>query len=99
MSFSSKNKEQIESKGLTIDAVNAQIETFKKGLPFVIIKSAATINNGIINLNEKDTEHFIDYYNSKRNNLSIIKFVPASGAATRMFKFLYNFINLIKQIH
>ena len=92
MSFSSKNKEQIESKGLTIDTVNAQIETFRKGLPFVIIKSAATVKNGIIKLNEKETENFIDYYNSKRNNLSIIKFVPASGAATRMFKFLFEFL-------
>ncbi len=92
MGFSRKDREQIESKGLTTDLVNAQIETFKKGLPFVIVKSAATVKKGIIKLNEKEKEHFINYYNSKRNNLSIIKFVPASGAATRMFKFLFEFL-------
>ncbi|MBT8393494.1 MAG: DUF4301 family protein [Flavobacteriaceae bacterium] len=92
MSFSKKDKAQIENKGLTIDKVNAQIETFKKGLPFVNVRSAATVKNGIIKLSDREKEHFIDYYNTKRYKISTIKFVPASGAATRMFKFLFEFL-------
>lgn len=92
MSFTEKDIKQIESKGLTVLKVEEQIDIFKSGLPFVKLNAAATIGNGILKLNKNEKEHYIQLYNSKRDNISIIKFVPASGAATRMFKFLFEFL-------
>ncbi len=92
MSFTDKDIKQIESKGLTIHQVENQIETFKNGMPFSNLVSAATVGDGILRLNEKDITSYIDLFEEEKDNKSIIKFVPASGAATRMFKFLFTFL-------
>ena len=93
MKFSEQDIKQIEAKGLTLEAVNSQIRLFKKGLPFVNLKKAATIGDGILKLNSKQRIHFINHFDSNRDSITILKFVPASGAATRMFKFLFKFLN------
>lgn len=90
--FSNKDLKQFEQKGLTADKVLAQIELFKTGLPFSNIVSPATINDGIVKLSAKEVNTFIDKFEEEKNKVSILKFVPASGAATRMFKFLFTFI-------
>ena len=96
MSFSKKDIQQIQNKGLTVDKVNAQIEIFKNGLPFVNLKDVATIGNGILRLTEDERQNYINHFNKKRNDISFVKFVPASGAATRMFKFLFDFLKDFK---
>jgi Domain of unknown function (DUF4301) len=92
LSFTEKDIKQIEKKGLTVEKVNAQIQLFKTGFPFINLKGRATIGNGILKLNKKEKEEYITYFNDKRDTISMLKFVPASGAATRMFKFLFSFI-------
>ena len=94
MNFSKKDIKQIEDKGLTVEKVKDQLDIFKNGLPFAKIESAATIGNGVSKLSDSEKDHFINYYNSKRDNISTIKFVPASGVATRMFKFLFDFLQI-----
>ncbi len=56
------------------------------------IIEAATLRNGIISLSEEEEEQLIAQYEQRKNDLRILKFVPASGAATRMFKSLYAFL-------
>jgi hypothetical protein len=92
LNFTEKDIEQINQKGLTIEKIKTQIELFKTGVPFVNLKEAATVNNGILRLDAVEKEHFIDLFDKKRNEKRIQKFVPASGAATRMFKFLFQFL-------
>lgn len=92
MSFNKEDIEQIEQKGLTVDRVLAQIALFKKGVPFIKLESAATIGNGILSFKEEEVEKLINQFEAKRDNISIVKFVPASGAATRMFKLLFTFL-------
>lgn len=92
MKFTENDIQQIENKGLTLATVQSQIDLFKTGVPFVNLSSAATINNGIVKCSEAEKAHYINYFESKRNTISISKFVPASGAATRMFKTLFKFI-------
>ena len=89
--FSDKDIEQIKNHGLTMQQVHAQIELIKSGMTHSKLISAATIGNGILKIEEKK-QFYIDAYESNKNKLSIIKFVPASGAATRMFKFLFEFL-------
>jgi hypothetical protein len=93
MIFSEKDSVQIENHGLTTDKINAQIARIKSGMAYSNLKEAATIGNGILKLESKKESHYISLFESKRNNLSMVKFVPASGAATRMFKFLFQFLN------
>lgn len=93
MSFTEKDIQQIEAKGLTLKDVKDQIAIFKSGTPFTNIFEAATLNNGIIKLDDKRIDNAISYFETKKNALSLLKFVPASGAATRMFKFLFQFID------
>ena len=92
MNFTDQDINQIKDKGLTKEGVEAQIELFKSGIPFTNIVEAATINNGITKLDDTLINESIDLFESKKNGLSLLKFVPASGAATRMFKFLFQFL-------
>ncbi|MCK0107983.1 DUF4301 family protein [Flavobacteriaceae bacterium S0825] len=92
MNFTQNDINQIEKKGLTVDKVLSQIALFKKGVPFVNLKSTATIGNGILAFNEREREDLIKLFDNKRDTISIMKFVPASGAATRMFKTLFTFL-------
>ncbi len=92
MKFTEKDIQQIKSKNLTTEKVNAQIQLFKTGVPFVNLKDAANIGNGILKFSEAEKKEAIAFFEKKRNHKTILKFVPASGAATRMFKFLFQFI-------
>ena len=62
------------------------------GFPTVKLKKAALINDGIVRIPESEIQSYVDFYNKKKDQLDILKFVPASGAATRMFKFLHEFL-------
>lgn len=91
MKFTEKDIKQIESKNLTVKKVNEQVQLFKTGIPFVNLKNAANIDNGILKFSETEKREAIQFFEAKRNHKKILKFVPASGAATRMFKFLFQF--------
>lgn len=83
--------EQIIKHGLSVDEVEGQIMNFIKGFPFVQISQNVTIGNGILDLSEKEIEQAIQFYENNQSKHSILKFVPSSGAATRMFKDLFEF--------
>ena len=87
--FSQRDIQQIQNHGLTIDSVNQQLNNFKNGFPYANILSAATINNGVLPM--LDTS-YADYYLENCDKYKIVKFVPASGAATRMFKDLFEYL-------
>ena len=84
---------QIQDKGLTTEEVKRQIEIFKRGNIKVDIQEAATVGNGISAISDEERTEYIRAYEHKKEELDILKFVPASGAATRMFKALHNFVD------
>lgn len=88
--FSDKDTLQIKQRGSELKTVLAQIESFKKGFPFLPIEEAASVGNGIIKLSEEDLGKRIARYNERvAAGIRPLKFVPASGAASRMFKALF----------
>lgn len=91
MNFSEKDIKQIESNALTLEKVNSQIDLIKSGMAFSNLKKAATIGDGILKI-ENDTQ-YINVFERLYNDIEMVKFVPASGAASRMFKFLFSFLN------
>ena len=91
--FSEKERAQIEAHGLTVEQVEHQIENFQKGFPFLKVVAAASPEDGILLLSQEEVAEAVAQYEAHANNLKIQKFVPASGAATRMFKELFEFVN------
>jgi hypothetical protein len=87
--FSQKDLQQIRSKGIHIDEINRQIKHFKQGFPPSDITMPATPGKGILLVSEGDEKHFLDVFLDNAPDFRIIRFIPASGAATRMFKKLF----------
>ncbi|SFC86785.1 DUF4301 family protein [Algibacter pectinivorans] len=90
--FSDQDIKQLKSKGISVKAVEAQVTRLKEGMTFSNLLAAATVDKGIESYDGNEIQNFIDLYEAEQNNISIVKFVPASGAATRMFKFLFQFL-------
>ena len=92
IAFSEKDKQQLVSKGITAEKVLDQIETFKEGIPFVKLEKAAVVSDGILKFSVEEENQMIQNFEKAKNHLSLLKFVPASGAASRMFKAFFNFL-------
>ncbi|MDP3397708.1 MAG: DUF4301 family protein [Bacteroidales bacterium] len=90
--FSSKDYYQMARLGIDREDVLKQIDTFKKGFPYLEVVSSATPKKGVKVLSEAEKNRAIQRYSSFEG--TICKFVPASGAATRMFKELYDIIKI-----
>lgn len=91
--FTAQDKAQLESIKLSIPEVESQIDVFKTGLPNLEIEAPATIEDGILQLTNSEIEEYAKTYDSRLEaGLKPVKFVPASGAATRMFKALFSFL-------
>jgi hypothetical protein len=88
--FTPKDYDQLKDLGITEEIAEQQIENFKKRFPYLDIIKPAVVGDGIIRLECSEVDDLVDLFKSYEG--SIKKFVPASGAATRMFKHLYEFI-------
>ena len=75
-----------------VDIVQLQLESFKQGFPFLSLVGPATPARGIQVWEETQVQHYQSYFQRKAAELDIVKFVPASGAASRMFKDLFSFL-------
>ncbi len=83
---------QLQELGLDLVRVQQQIDNFRQGFAKSRLDDAATpANGGIRVLDDNKIAHYEKAYRSLGQGLKLLKFVPASGAATRMFKDLYNF--------
>ena len=83
------DKEQLKKAGISEEQLQRQIDLFKEGFPHLRLSAPAIIGSGILKLTDQEIEQAIDQYESRSENIKVLKFVPASGAATRMFKSLF----------
>ena len=93
MSLSKTDLEQFKKHGLTPEKIDQQLKIFSEGIPFVKIVKAGSIGDGIVSISEADQNRLVEFYELNNQKKEIVKFVPASGAATRMFQFLFMFLN------
>lgn len=91
--FSTPDTEQIKTHGLTPEIVAQQLADFVCGFPYANITRPASVGNGIIELSDTDITRYAEKYTAAQATKKIVKFVPASGAATRMFRDLFEFLN------
>ena len=89
-----KDLKQIAQRGMTAEQVNGQLQQFQTGFPFLRLEAAASIGNGILAPTEDERSRYVEQWKTyKQENHSIVKFVPASGAASRMFKDMFAFVD------
>lgn len=89
--ISAKDKEQLAQKGISEEKLNEQLNCFKTGFPYLKLYAAASVEEGILKLTEEEQQAFAEAWDEAAKSLHIVKFVPASGAASRMFKDLFSF--------
>ena len=93
LGFSSQDFLQILDSEVPITEIEKQLSIYKNGLAKANLNRPALINDGILKLNEEEFQHFSKLFDSKKDNFKLKKFIPASGAASRMFNFLNEFLN------
>ena len=77
---------------ITEEELLRQLECFKKGFPFLKVVCAATAEDGILHMSDKDIDRYISVWQEYlASGHDVLKFTPASGAASRMFKDLFEF--------
>ena len=90
--LSQQDLNQLAAKGISEEKLNSQLEEFKTGFPFLKLEAAASVGKGIIAPTEADVKQYEEAWEQyKAQGHSIVKFVPASGAASRMFKDMFAF--------
>ena len=94
--FTQNDIRQIEGRGSSVRQVEQQIATLSKGFPWMKIVGPATPERGILVLSEKSAQECVDYYRSARVD-GRCKFVPASGAASRMFKDMFAGLHALEE--
>lgn len=90
----SKNDiKQIQEKGISLDNIEQQLQFFVNGISKINLEKSATIEDGIFNFSKEEKDALCQYFDENKGKNAIKKFVPASGAASRMFKFLSEFLS------
>ena len=93
LGFTSHDFVQIYELGIPMETVQIQINSYQKGIQKAVIDRPAIINDGILQFSIAEHQEFAKLFDVKKEKLKLKKFVPASGAASRMFKFLIEFLN------
>ena len=91
--FAEQDLRQIAEHGLSPEQVELQLENFRRGFPPLNVVRAASPGDGVLLVDEAGADAAVKRYEEAAGRLNVVKFVPASGAATRMFKELFEFVN------
>ena len=94
--FTDKDREQFAEMGIRPEKAAAQIEIFREGIPPVRLSKAAVVGDGIVRLEPSRQEALRKLYQEALTKKEVIRFTPASGAASRMFKALFGFLDAFR---
>ena len=88
-----EDKVLLEKKGISEAQITEQLACFEKGFPFLKLDGAASIDKGILRPTNAELDSYLQAWDAyKQGEKTIVKFVPASGAASRMFKNMFEFL-------
>ena len=92
--LSQQDLKQLAQKGISEAQIERQLGEFKTGFPFLKLEAAAAIGKGIVAPDEAARKQYVDAWQQyKAEGRKVVKFVPASGAASRMFKDMFAFVD------
>ncbi len=89
MQFTEQDQQQILAQGASLEQINAQIDHFIHGFPYLNVIRTATVGDGIVRVPDDQLDRYVRQFDATASDRDLVKFVPASGAATRMFKSLF----------
>ena len=85
---------QLQAKGISVAQIEEQLTCFRQGFPYLPLHASASVEKGILSIPEREHSAYLDVWaNYLQENKTIVKFVPASGAASRMFKDLFEYFD------
>ena len=89
-----EDKDLLAKKGISEQQIAEQLACFEKGFPYLKLFAAASVENrGIMLIGEDAQKTYLAAWDSyKESDKKVVKFVPASGAASRMFKNMFEFL-------
>lgn len=88
-----QDKELLENKGISEERIAEQLACFEKGFPYLKLSAAASVEKGILAPDTDEQKKYLDAWEAyTQTDKVVVKFVPASGAASRMFKNLFEFL-------
>ena len=92
--FTQEDLQTFASRGISEAAINEQLHCFATGFPYLKLDSSASVGHGIMRVEADAVKQYLEAWdNYLAENHRIVKFVPASGAASRMFKNLFEFLD------
>ena len=92
--FTESDLQFLASRGTTVERAEEQLNTFRVGFPFLKLDCAASVGKGIVCFNDQEADAAVNTWQQYlMENHRVMKFVPASGAASRMFKNLFAFVD------
>jgi len=92
--FTERDHQQFCDKGISSNLVEEQLAIFRRGVPFAILDRPCTIGDGIACLSSSELDQYANFFHQAVLSGRVTKFVPASGAASRMFKTLLAYRNV-----
>ena len=93
LGFNSSDCVQILNRKVTAETIEKQLHYFQNGIQKIQLVKPAILNEGVMSISLEEANYFQMLFDEKKHSIKLKKFVPASGAASRMFKFLTQFIN------
>lgn len=92
--FTNQDLKQMAARGTSPETAERQLEQIATGFPFLKLDGAATVGKGVVKPSEAEENGYVSaWHDYKTEGHSIVKFVPASGAASRMFKDMFAFLD------
>ena len=94
MNLSEKDLKQIAARGISQEQIETQLQQAATGFPFLRLEAAAAVGRGIVAPNAQERQQYEQAWQQyKAKGRRVVKFVPASGAASRMFKNMFAFVD------
>ena len=92
--FTQEDLEVLAKRGISLEKAEGQLKSFETGFPYLKLKGAASPEYGILVVDDDAAKYYQDLWQKYlQADNQILKFVPASGAASRMFKNLFEFLD------
>lgn len=92
--YTEQDIELLREKGISQDQIDTQLNYFSTGFPYLSIVAAASVGKGILKVEKEEEKMYLKaWQNFLCSGKKVTKFVPASGAASRMFKDLFAFLD------
>lgn len=93
--FSPQDLDQLASVGISVEEATRQVSDIRAGFPYLDIFASASLEQGIVRIDREEEAYYMDRWSEYLNDpsASVCKMTPASGAASRMFKHLFAFLD------